>query len=194
MTTLSLLTFQPLCQIWQHLLSVFTSIRRRKKQVRNILKKTPQKTHELDQLPTPLIYENIDLLLPALTNIINRSLLSREVPSEFKTAVVKPLLKKASLDLKQMKKISPILESSISVKYPRKSCPDAAHKSSYTNFDLPIVPITVQKQVSFVSSMIFSQLLMPTKFLSSLPRSGELRTQKLRSHLVRTQSLNVLPS
>ena len=27
----------------------------------------------------------------------------------------------------------------------------------------------------------------------SLPRSGELRTQKLKSHLVRTQSLNVLP-
>ena len=26
------------------------------------------------------------------------------------------------------------------------------------------------------------------------PRSGELRTQKLKSHLVRTQSLNVLPS
>ena len=29
--------------------------------------------------------------------------------------------------------------------------------------------------------------------LSSHPRSGELRTQKLKSHLVRTQSLNVLP-
>ena len=27
----------------------------------------------------------------------------------------------------------------------------------------------------------------------NLPRSGELRTQKLKSHLVRTQSLNVLP-
>ena len=26
-----------------------------------------------------------------------------------------------------------------------------------------------------------------------VPRSGELRTQKLKSHLVRTQSLNVLP-
>ena len=26
-----------------------------------------------------------------------------------------------------------------------------------------------------------------------LPRSGELRMQKLKSHLVRTQSLNVLP-
>ena len=32
-------------------------------------------------------------------------------------------------------------------------------------------------------------LLVP----SNLPRSGELRTQKLKSHLVRTQSLNVLP-
>ena len=29
--------------------------------------------------------------------------------------------------------------------------------------------------------------------LSTRPRSGELRTQKLKSHLVRTQSLNVLP-
>ena len=28
---------------------------------------------------------------------------------------------------------------------------------------------------------------------SSRPRSGELRTPKLKSHLVRTQSLNVLP-
>ena len=27
---------------------------------------------------------------------------------------------------------------------------------------------------------------------SSFPRSGELRTQKLKSHLLRTQSLNVL--
>ena len=28
---------------------------------------------------------------------------------------------------------------------------------------------------------------------SIMPRNGELRTQKLKSHLVRTQSLNVLP-
>ena len=29
--------------------------------------------------------------------------------------------------------------------------------------------------------------------IGPIPRSGELRTQKLKSHLVRTQSLNVLP-
>ena len=32
----------------------------------------------------------------------------------------------------------------------------------------------------------------PQRITSGLPRSGELRTQKLKSHLVRTQSLNVL--
>ena len=78
------------------------------KEVHNILKKTAHKTCELDPLPTSLLYENIDLLLPALTNIINRSLLSGEVPSEFKTAVVKLLLKKASLDPKQMKNYRPV--------------------------------------------------------------------------------------
>ena len=30
-------------------------------------------------------------------------------------------------------------------------------------------------------------------FFNNFPRSGEPRTQKLKSHLVRTQSLNVLP-
>ena len=33
--------------------------------------------------------------------------------------------------------------------------------------------------------------MTPTRY--SVPLSGELRTQKLKSHLVRTQSLNVLP-
>ena len=32
-----------------------------------------------------------------------------------------------------------------------------------------------------------------TTTISFTPRSGELRAQKLKSHLVRTQSLNVLP-
>ena len=77
-------------------------------EVHNILRKTAQKTYELDPLPTSLLYENFDLLLPALPSIVNRSLLSGEVPSEFKTAVVKPLPKKASLDNNQMKNYLPV--------------------------------------------------------------------------------------
>ena len=78
------------------------------KEVHNSFKKTAQKTCELEPLPTLLLYENSDLLLPALTNIINRSLLSGEVPSEFKTDVVKPPLTKASLDPNQMKNYRPV--------------------------------------------------------------------------------------
>ena len=38
-----------------------------------------------------------------------------------------------------------------------------------------------------------TKLTLEKKILPPLPRSGELRMQKLKSHLVRTQSLNVLP-
>ena len=45
------------------------------KEVHNVLNQIAQKTCELDLLPISLLYENIYLLLPALTNIENRSLL-----------------------------------------------------------------------------------------------------------------------
>ena len=128
------------------------------KEVHNVLKKTAQKTCKLDPLPVLLLYENIDLLLPALTNIMNRSLLSGEVPSEFKTAVVKPLLKKASFDPNQMrkkKKISPSLESSISDKDTRKSCPTVAHKSS--DFQPSHTQISV-----CLPSVSYTHLTLPT--------------------------------
>ena len=43
------------------------------------------------------------------------------------------------------------------------------------------------------SSFWLSRLTRIALILSRKPRSGELQTQKLKSHLVRTQSLNVLP-
>ena len=43
------------------------------------------------------------------------------------------------------------------------------------------------------SNILLLQLSSPRKFVILHPRSGELRMQKLKSHLVRTQSLNVLP-
>ena len=49
-------------------------------------------------IPTKLLYENVDVLLPTITNIINTSLASDVISPDFKTAMVKPLLKKTSLD------------------------------------------------------------------------------------------------
>ena len=58
---------------------------------------------ELDPIPTTLLYENLDILLPTVTNIINTSLTTGIVPRDLKTDVVKPLLKKPSLDKNLLK-------------------------------------------------------------------------------------------
>ncbi len=55
----------------------------------------------------------------------------------------------------------------------------------------------IQSTICLYSIIIVYIIMSITAFtkydLSLQPRSGELRTQKLKSHLVRTQSLNVLP-
>ena len=40
---------------------------------------------------------------------------------------------------------------------------------------------------------VYEDMVEVLLVMEIFPRSGELRTQKLKSHLVRTQSLNVLP-
>lgn len=54
------------------------------------------------------MYENIDVLLPTITKIVNDSLSSGIVPTEFKTAVIRPLLKKKNLDKENLKNYRPI--------------------------------------------------------------------------------------
>lgn len=76
--------------------------------VRSILKNTVPKSCELDPIPTHLLYDNLDILLPTITKLINESLASGTVPEELKTAVVKPLLKKPSLNKEELKNYRPI--------------------------------------------------------------------------------------
>ena len=65
------------------------------------------KNLSLDPMPTSLFVECLDEL-PAVTHIINSSLVSGVVPPEFKTAIVKPLLKKPSLDYNNLKNYRPV--------------------------------------------------------------------------------------
>ena len=71
--------------------------------VEKIMFQTVPKTSLLDPIPTKLLYKNLEVLLPMNTNILNKSLASGTVPSDFKTAVVRPLLKKPSLDPNELK-------------------------------------------------------------------------------------------
>jgi len=75
--------------------------------VEKIIVETVPKTSLLDPMPTKLLYKTLEVL-PTITNILNESLTSGTVPSKFKTAVAKPLLKKPSIDPNQLKNYRPI--------------------------------------------------------------------------------------
>ena len=76
--------------------------------VLKIINSASAKSCELDPIPTTLLYENLYILLPTITNIINTSLITGIVPRDLKIAVVKPLLKKPSLNKKLSKYYRPI--------------------------------------------------------------------------------------
>jgi exonuclease III len=67
--------------------------------LRNLITKMATKHSSLDPLPTWLVKECLDELLPILTKIVNTSLELGIMPDHYKHAIIKPLLKKAGLEL-----------------------------------------------------------------------------------------------
>ena len=76
--------------------------------VKHVIMKSAPKTCSLDPIPTPLLLEILDCLLPSLTALINSSLSSGSFPQVFKSAVIFPLLKNPSLDPNELKNFRPI--------------------------------------------------------------------------------------
>ena len=62
----------------------------------------------LDPIPTSLLKDTLDILLPNITSLINKSLALGKVPACFKKALVKPLIKKSTLDPEELKNYRPI--------------------------------------------------------------------------------------
>jgi len=56
-------------------------------------------TCQSDPIPTSLVKENIDILVPLITKIVNLSLATGYFPDDWKEAYVLPLLKKVGLEL-----------------------------------------------------------------------------------------------
>ena len=66
--------------------------------VKNLISNSSKKSCSLDPMPTPLVVECLDVLLPALTRMINLSLQSGQFPNDWKLADVHPGLKKSKLE------------------------------------------------------------------------------------------------
>ena len=88
------------------LLNSFTPISQ--DELKKIILLSKPTTCPLDPIPTPLLFDCIDILLPPIHDIINTSLSTGIVPEIFKSAIVKPLLKKPSLDQNNLKNYRPV--------------------------------------------------------------------------------------
>ena len=69
-----------------------------KDEVRKVISKSQSKSCELDAIPTWLLKECLEELLPSLTKLINYSSEFSYVPKSFKSSLIRPLIKKSDLD------------------------------------------------------------------------------------------------
>ena len=78
---------------------VFSSFRKLAEgEVRSHVIASAKKYSALGAMPTPLVADCLDLLLPVITHLINSSLTAGYFPSAWKEALITPLLKKAVLE------------------------------------------------------------------------------------------------
>ena len=76
--------------------------------VHKVIKESAIKSSDLDPFPASLFKECKEELLPAITDIINCSLMTGVVPKELKISRIIPLLKKPSLDMDCLQNYRPI--------------------------------------------------------------------------------------
>ena len=77
-------------------------------EVIDIIIKSPTKSCKLDPLPSCLLKRVLNVLAPAITDIINLSIRDGVFPSALKQAVVTPLLKKPTLDPEELSNYRPV--------------------------------------------------------------------------------------
>jgi len=77
-------------------------------EVDKLISAAPNKTCQLDPPPTWLVKEMRGLLVPFVALLLNKSLTTGCFPTDFKHAVVRPLLKKSGLDVGDTKNYRPV--------------------------------------------------------------------------------------
>src|SRR6478609_2607019 len=77
-------------------------------EVRKIILTSSSTTCCLDSIPTSLLKSCIDVLITPITTLVNLSLSEGSFPANFKTATVRPLLKKHSLSHEDLSSYRPI--------------------------------------------------------------------------------------
>ena len=77
-------------------------------EIERIIVQSSSSSCSLDAVPTRLLKKCMTVLLPVITEIINRSLQSGHVPMKFKRSIMTPRLKKTSLSCNELTNFRPI--------------------------------------------------------------------------------------
>ncbi len=88
--------------------------------IRNILMSSASKFCPLDAMPTTILNDCLDVILPVITKIVNRSLSTSVIPGKLKEALLVPSIKKAILDAKILKNFRPISNHAVTSKIVEK--------------------------------------------------------------------------
>ena len=90
--------------------------------VKKIVMASPTKSCALDPIPTWLLKDILDVLIPTITDIVNSSLQDGCFPDMMKKALVLPLLKKSTLDKEILKNYRPVSNLSFLSKVIERAC------------------------------------------------------------------------
>lgn len=77
-------------------------------QLSGLINKSSSASCNLDPMPTSLIKSLLPTILPIIQSIVNKSLTEHKMPATLKEALVKPLIKKTSLDKEDLKNYRPV--------------------------------------------------------------------------------------
>ena len=77
-------------------------------EITTIIKNASKSSCPLDPVPTSLLHDLLPDLAPIITGIVNTALSRGKFPSELKSAIVMPLLKKTGLDREVLKNYRPV--------------------------------------------------------------------------------------
>ena len=87
----------------------------------DLIQKSAKKSCVPDPLPTTLVCDSLDVLLPVITKLVNTSLATSYYPTEWKQAILNLLLKKGANDMTH-KNLRPICNLQFLSKITQEGC------------------------------------------------------------------------
>ena len=131
-------------------------------EIDNLIGSAPNKTRQFDPVPTWLVKDVRGLVSPFISLLFNKSLSSGYFPSEFKQAVVRPLLKKSGLDASDLKNFRPVSNLSFLSKLQERIAQCRLQLFLDSNDLMPEMQSAYRRFHSTETAVSYTHLTLPT--------------------------------